>query len=174
MRVLRLGEGGPRGGEKLIVWRGRQVHRAVEGCASAHQLHTHHEVAESTALDKVVVHARDRQIEQQMHATNGKSCRDVSRPAERVEVDAAIQQRPRQLDADAAVGKRLRHQLLRGQLQEEAADIELLAERMNPENWTVAESKYMYQRSWDSSRAMRKKTEHIKRTKRPKPEEPNR
>jgi Ca-activated chloride channel family protein len=59
------------------------------------------------------------------------------------------------------------------QLQEEAADIELLAERMNPENWTVAESKYMYQRSWDSSRALRKKMEHIKRTRTPKPEAPN-
>ena len=56
------------------------------------------------------------------------------------------------------------------QVEEEAADIKLLAERMSEEKWTAAESKYMYQRSYDSSRAMRKKQEHIARLQRQKPE----
>ncbi len=56
------------------------------------------------------------------------------------------------------------------QVVEEAADLEHMAAQSKAETWTVRETKYMYQRSYDSSRAMRAKAEHIARTKRPKPE----
>jgi len=53
---------------------------------------------------------------------------------------------------------------------EEAEDLQTLAHQMKPGAWGVSETKYMYQRSYDSSRAMRSKAEHIARTKRKKPE----
>ena len=56
------------------------------------------------------------------------------------------------------------------QVAEEAADLEVMAEQMTPQTWGVAESKYMYQRSYDSTRALRSKMQHIARTKRKKPE----
>ena len=56
------------------------------------------------------------------------------------------------------------------QVVEEAADLEAMAEQMTPQTWGVAESKYMYQRSYDSTRALRSKMQHIARTKRKKPE----
>ena len=56
------------------------------------------------------------------------------------------------------------------QVREEAADFELLSQQMQPGVWGMAETKYMFQRSYDSSRAMRSKTQHIARTKRKKPE----
>jgi Ca-activated chloride channel family protein len=54
------------------------------------------------------------------------------------------------------------------QVQEEAADLELMAAQSKAETWGVAESKYMYQRSYDSSRAVREKLAHIARTRRPR------
>lgn len=54
------------------------------------------------------------------------------------------------------------------QVTEEAEDLLLMADQMTPQNWTVAESKYMFQRAYDSSWAMRKKSEHISRTRRRK------
>ena len=55
------------------------------------------------------------------------------------------------------------------QVSEEADDLELLSQQMREQQWTVREDKYMYQRAYDSTRAMRSKMEHIARTKRPKP-----
>ena len=55
-------------------------------------------------------------------------------------------------------------------VNEEAADLELMADQSTPATWGVAESKYMYQRAYDSTRAMRSKMEHIARTRRKKPE----
>ena len=55
------------------------------------------------------------------------------------------------------------------QVQEEAADLTLLAEQMHAGSWGMAETKYMHQRAYDSVRSMRSRTEHIARTKRPKP-----
>ena len=54
------------------------------------------------------------------------------------------------------------------QIKEEAADLELMAAQSKAETWTVAETKYMYQRSYDSRRAMREKMAHIARTRRPR------
>jgi Ca-activated chloride channel family protein len=52
------------------------------------------------------------------------------------------------------------------QMQEELADLTMMAQQMAPQTWSETDAKYMYQRSYDSSRAMRSKTEHIARTKR--------
>ena len=56
------------------------------------------------------------------------------------------------------------------QFQEEAADLDHMALQMSPTTWSDAETKYMHQRAYDSSRAMRTKAEIISRTKRKKPE----
>ena len=76
----------------------------------------------------------------------------------------------------AAEKMRLMSQKLRdagfddAQVREEAADLELMADQSKAGTWRVAEAKYMYQRAYDSTRAMRSKSEHIARTRRKKPE----
>ena len=50
------------------------------------------------------------------------------------------------------------------QVDEEAADLELMAQQMHEGSWGVAETKYMHQRAYDSVRSMRSKTRHIART----------
>jgi Ca-activated chloride channel family protein len=56
------------------------------------------------------------------------------------------------------------------QVQEEAADLHLMSAQMTAETWGMAETKYMHQRAYDSSKAMRAKMQHIARTKRQKPD----
>jgi Ca-activated chloride channel family protein len=55
------------------------------------------------------------------------------------------------------------------QVEEEAADLQLMSAQMSPDSWGVAETKYMHQRAYDSSKATRAKMQHIARTKRQKP-----
>jgi Ca-activated chloride channel family protein len=56
------------------------------------------------------------------------------------------------------------------QVQEEAEDLQLLSAQMKPETWGAAETKYMFQRAYDSERAMRAKVQNIARTKPKTPE----
>ena len=57
------------------------------------------------------------------------------------------------------------------QFSEEAADLAIMADHMVAHDWTAAEDKYMMQRSYDSSRAMRMKSEAISRARRRRKEE---
>ncbi len=53
-------------------------------------------------------------------------------------------------------------------VREEADDLELMSQQLREKQWTAREDKYMYQRVYDSSRALRSKISNIARTKRPK------
>jgi Ca-activated chloride channel family protein len=94
--------------------------------------------------------------------------------AARVRTEVLSQQKRGDFDGAAAAMVRMADKLREAgiddaQVREEAEDLQLMSQQMQAKQWTAMEDKYMYQRAYDSTRAMRSKMEHIARTKRPKP-----
>ncbi len=90
--------------------------------------------------------------------------KEVLEDEQRGNYDVAFQKMQRMTATLRAAG------LTDAQLQEEAADLEHMSAQLQAGTWGVAEAKYMNQRAYDSTRALRSKAQHIARTRRKTPE----